>query len=163
MYSLETWYVDVCLTLAEPFIYLGSTDYGQQQDEPVLVVTRHLAYGDVQPLETDLQGHDEVEDEDEVSLGYVILCDSYGCTDSRSQEALFREVSPGRQLSVEYHILLSSSYQVPVLYFSILDPAQSLPQTLDTVYQYLVPDRFQANLQGMAVMGGITKGVSGMH
>lgn len=44
-----------------------------------------------------------------------------------------------------------------------MDSAQSLPQTLDNIYQYLVPDRFQANLQGVGVMGGISKGVSRMH
>jgi hypothetical protein len=40
-----------------------------------LVITRHLVYVhelDLQPLETDFQGHNEVEDEDEVSLDYVM-------------------------------------------------------------------------------------------
>jgi hypothetical protein len=62
-------------TLPWILMYLGFTNYGQQQDEPVLVITRHLVYVhelDLQLLETDFQGHNEVEDEDEVSLDYVM-------------------------------------------------------------------------------------------
>jgi hypothetical protein len=67
--------LEIFPTLPWFFMYLGFTNYRQWQDEPVLVITRHLVYVhelDLQPLETDFQGHNEVEDEDEVSLDYVM-------------------------------------------------------------------------------------------
>lgn len=73
------------------------------------------------------------------------------------QEALVR--TDGRPtLHIEYEILLSSTYQVPVLYFTLHRDDQG-PIGLDGVYQYLVPEPYRKQLKSVGVMGGISFGV----
>lgn len=74
------------------------------------------------------------------------------------QEALIRSDSPPI-LHIEYEILLSSTYQVPVLYFTLHRNDQG-PIGLDGVYQYLVPESYKTQLKSVGVMGGISFGVS---
>jgi hypothetical protein len=76
------------------------------------------------------------------------------------QEALVRKATHVQMATVDYNICLSASYQVPVLYFSLKNTPETDSPTLDALYQHLVPEAFQANLQTVGVMGGITKGVS---
>ncbi|KAL4868761.1 hypothetical protein BDV12DRAFT_92399 [Aspergillus spectabilis] len=59
-------------------------------------------------------------------------------------------------LQVDYDILLSPSYQVPVLYF-VLRRSQK-PLGIDEVYTYLVPDQYKSNIQSVGIMGGISFG-----
>ena len=58
--------------------------------------------------------------------------------------------------TVEYDILLSPTYQVPVLYFRLADVAAGYPTGLDFVYRYLVPADAQSQLQQTSVMGGVS-------
>ncbi|KAL4996846.1 hypothetical protein BDV10DRAFT_195624 [Aspergillus recurvatus] len=69
-------------------------------------------------------------------------------------EALIR-TSSMRELEVDYDILLSPTYQVPVLYF-VLRRADK-PLGIDKVYEYLVPDQHR-NIQNVGIMGGISFG-----
>lgn len=62
------------------------------------------------------------------------------------------------RLHVEYNVLLSQTYQVPVLYFSLRNHAAAAGG-LDAVYNHLVPAQFKTELQGVGVMGGISVGV----
>lgn len=57
---------------------------------------------------------------------------------------------------VEYNILLSPSYQVPVLYITIKDSNRAIPSTIETLYQYVVPEQFKAQVESIGVIGGIT-------
>ncbi|KAJ5347725.1 Autophagy-related protein 3 [Penicillium brevicompactum] len=78
--------------------------------------------------------------------------------DPRSQEddpeALVR-TQPS--LQVDYDILLSSTYQVPVLYFGLRSHNHG-PLGLDEVYQYVVPEQYKQELKSVGVMGGISMG-----
>jgi ubiquitin-like-conjugating enzyme ATG10 len=63
---------------------------------------------------------------------------------------------PTLKVTVEYHIVLSPSYQVPVLYFNIKDPSYRSPPTMDTLYRHLIPPHFKAQAENVGVIGGIT-------
>ncbi|KAJ5257289.1 hypothetical protein N7478_013393 [Penicillium angulare] len=58
----------------------------------------------------------------------------------------------------DYDIVLSSSYQVPVLYFALRWLHQNGPVGLDAVYQYVVPEQYQTQMKTVGVMGGISMG-----
>ncbi|KAK5796785.1 hypothetical protein VI817_006069 [Penicillium citrinum] len=76
--------------------------------------------------------------------------------DRQDAQALVR--TDGRPtLHIEYEILLSSTYQVPVLYFTLHRDDQG-PIGLDGVYQYLVPEPYRKQLKSVGVMGGISFG-----
>lgn len=63
---------------------------------------------------------------------------------------------PSRTISsVEYHILHSTSYRVPVLYFFLYNLPSSMLQRIDTVYEHLVPKHLQFGAKKVGVMGGI--------
>lgn len=72
------------------------------------------------------------------------------------QEALLRISQPS--LQVDYDILLSPTYQVPVLYFGLRWHNHG-PLGLDAVYQYVVPEQYRQELKSVGVMGGISMGV----
>jgi len=55
-----------------------------------------------------------------------------------------------------YDILLSPSYRVPVLYFSISDSQHRYPPSMDTLYSYIIPPAFRAQSEHVGVIGGIT-------
>ena len=78
-----------------------------------------------------------------------------------SQEALIRiNVQPILQL--DYDIVLSPTYRVPVLYFTLRWHNYPGPVGLNAVYQYVVPEQYRQQLQSVGVMGGISFGV-GAH
>ncbi|KAJ5083821.1 hypothetical protein N7456_013248 [Penicillium angulare] len=62
------------------------------------------------------------------------------------------------KLQVDYDIVLSPSYQVPVLYFALRWLHQNGPVGLDAVYQYVVPEQYQTQMKTVGVMGGISMG-----
>jgi len=62
--------------------------------------------------------------------------------------------------TVEYHILLSQSYRVPMLYFFLHKLPIKGPKGIDAVYEYLVPHQYRSGLRDLGVMGGISMGVS---
>ncbi|PWY76173.1 autophagy-related protein Atg10 [Aspergillus heteromorphus CBS 117.55] len=73
-------------------------------------------------------------------------------------EALIRTPVPVACLQVLYDVLLSPTYQVPVLYFQLREDNQPAPLEIDTVYQYLVPDQYKKELRNVGIMGGISFG-----
>jgi ubiquitin-like-conjugating enzyme ATG10 len=79
------------------------------------------------------------------------------CPDSSPQEALVR-AKPQPSLQIDYDILLSPTYQVPVLYFGLRWHNHG-PLGLDEVYQYVVPEQYRQQLKSVGVMGGISMGV----
>lgn len=62
--------------------------------------------------------------------------------------------------SVEYNILLSKTYRVPVLYLQLHGLLPDGPKGLDAIYHYLVPELLAPELQRTGVMGGISMTVS---
>lgn len=77
------------------------------------------------------------------------------CSDPSPQEALVR-AQPS--LQIDYDIVLSPTYQVPVLYFGLRSHSHG-PLGLDDVYQYVVPEQYRQELKSVGVMGGISMGV----
>ncbi|BCS24723.1 ATG3/ATG10 family protein [Aspergillus puulaauensis] len=71
-------------------------------------------------------------------------------------DALIRTHKISERLQVDYDIFVSPIYQVPVLYL-ILRRADK-PLGIDGVYEYLVPDQYKMNIQGVGIMGGISSG-----
>ncbi|KAF2474656.1 uncharacterized protein BDR25DRAFT_384036 [Lindgomyces ingoldianus] len=90
----------------------------------------------------------------------VALGDSQEQSDERElmeydEEAL--EPSPSHQgVVVEYDIVFSPSFQVPVLYFNIKDLLFRFPPTMDTLYRHLIPLQFRSQAEKAGVIGGIT-------
>ncbi|PWY76358.1 autophagy-related protein Atg10 [Aspergillus sclerotioniger CBS 115572] len=73
-------------------------------------------------------------------------------------EALIRAPEPSICLQVIYDVLLSPTYQVPVLYFQLRQDSHPGPLGIDVVYQYLVPDQYRKELESVGIMGGISFG-----
>jgi ubiquitin-like-conjugating enzyme ATG10 len=63
------------------------------------------------------------------------------------------------KLQIDYDIVLSPTYQVPVLYFTLRWQNHQGPLGLDAVYQYVVPEQYRKELKTVGVMGGISFGV----
>lgn len=64
------------------------------------------------------------------------------------------------RLQVDYDIVLSPTYQVPVLYLVLRWHHHDGPVGLDAVYQYVVPKQYQTEVKSVGVMGAISVGVS---
>lgn len=67
--------------------------------------------------------------------------------------------------TVEYHIVLSPVYAVPVLYFTMT--IDSMPASLDQIYQNLIHGsnefitaQLEASIRDVGVCGAISQGVS---
>ena len=77
-------------------------------------------------------------------------------SDSHNQEALIRATEPN-MLHVDYDIVLSPTYQVPALYFTLRWTNHQDPVVgIDGVYRYLVPEQYRKQLKSVGIMGGIS-------
>ncbi|KAJ5736683.1 uncharacterized protein N7483_001808, partial [Penicillium malachiteum] len=121
---------------------------------PSLRITRYM---DVLTDPIHLDRHEAYmtqEDEDPCSdcgFFYVLFL-----TKSTQEELIRSNLKP--RLQVDYDIVLSPTYQVPVLYFALRWLHQNGPIGLDAVYQYLVPEQYQSQVKSVGVMGGISLG-----
>ncbi|KAJ6113705.1 Atg10p [Penicillium sp. IBT 18751x] len=77
--------------------------------------------------------------------------------DDQDPEALIR-TDLGPRLQIDYDIVLSPTYQVPVLYFTLRWHHHQGPLGLETVYQYVVPEQYRKELKTVGVLGGISFG-----
>jgi ubiquitin-like-conjugating enzyme ATG10 len=57
---------------------------------------------------------------------------------------------------VHYDVLLSPSYRVPVLYFTIVDSQHRYPPTPETLHSFVIPPTFKSQTEHVGVIGGIT-------
>jgi ubiquitin-like-conjugating enzyme ATG10 len=78
------------------------------------------------------------------------------------QEALKDKVPSAslNRLRIEYDILLSPSYRVPVLYFRIRDRCTQPVTDVDVVYDCHVPPVYREQLHDVGIIGGISMAVS---
>lgn len=67
-----------------------------------------------------------------------------------------------KTVEVEYNILLSPVYQVPVLHFFLRSSRFLGSDSLKPIYEYLVPEAYRSELEHVGVMGGISMTVSVM-
>ena len=68
-------------------------------------------------------------------------------------------ISEGRHAALEYHVMFSESWQVPVLYFSPIWEDSQEPLSLKEVYDFIVERNSSDVLQDVGVLGGISHGV----
>lgn len=81
------------------------------------------------------------------------------------EEALPRQINHNsRQDSFEinYDILLSPSYSVPVLYFLVRDSNGRLVTGIENVYVLLVPEVYRNQMRDVGIMGGLSMAVSSL-
>ena len=57
---------------------------------------------------------------------------------------------------VHYDVLLSPSYRVPVLYFTVVDSQHRYPPTPETLHSFVIPPNFKTQTEHVGVIGGIT-------
>lgn len=83
-----------------------------------------------------------------------------------TQEELIRQRCRSTKLQVEYNIMLSPTYQVPILYFFVHNvinnsniSAKGPEGLLDIVYNRLVPTQYRSELKDVGIMGGLSIGV----
>ncbi|KAJ9492221.1 hypothetical protein VN97_g975 [Penicillium thymicola] len=103
-----------------------------------------------------LEELEDSQDEDPVCRVLARPRDMSTCPNSSPQEALVR-IKPQPSLQIDYDILLSPIYQVPILYFGLRWHNHG-PLGLEEVYQYVVPERYRQELKSVGVMGGISMG-----
>ena len=84
------------------------------------------------------------------------------------QEAFPRAQAPdlGQDIfQIEYNVILSATYRVPVLYFFPRNGPSSHnrernPYSLDDVYHHMVPTPWKPRIGGVGVMGALSHDVS---
>lgn len=76
------------------------------------------------------------------------------------QEELPLAQHTARSPRVEFSIVLSPVYCVPVLYFSLHDVPASSHASVEQIQDLLVPPHFSAQIKSVGVMGGISMTVS---
>lgn len=106
-----------------------------QDDITFLRITKPLVRPS-QPLNpSDGTGEEEIAEEDD---------DEVAETAASSQAVLY------------YDVVLSPSYRVPVLYFTVSDRQHRYPPTMDTLYSCVIPPMFRTQAERIGVIGGIT-------
>lgn len=79
------------------------------------------------------------------------------------EEALPRQPNHNSQqdeFKIEYDILLSPSYSIPVLYFSVRDSNSQLVIEIERIYLLLVPEVYQSQMRHVGIVGGLSMAVS---
>ena len=74
--------------------------------------------------------------------------------------AVYRDPPIPQVSYVEYHVIHSVSYQVPVLYFFLHNFFPQCPNDIDVLYKSLVPELQRKTLGGIGLLGGIGMVVS---
>ena len=78
----------------------------------------------------------------------------------KTQAAIHPELKRYEQQEVEYHIIYSNSYRVPVLYFFLLNLSAGKVASVDLAYDMLVPKHLRNEILSVGVMGAIGMTVS---
>lgn len=92
-----------------------------------------------EPTETIEEENDDVfEDEDHEAIDRA-------CSFSESET-----------IYIEYSIVRSPAYQVPVLWFTLNRVPAGITTGIDAVYQYLVPEATRSGLRQVGIMGAIS-------
>ncbi|PGG96632.1 hypothetical protein AJ79_09505 [Helicocarpus griseus UAMH5409] len=123
-----------------------------QDDEMVLIIHRNLEKEETVPPRH--ERHAKYEETVDGITGIVPFDDD--------PEELIRQPCYNSKLTVEYNILLSPTYQVPILYFFLRNnnnPSVKGPEgLLDVVYKHLVPAQYRSELRDVGIMGGLSLG-----
>ena len=103
-----------------------------------------------------------VEEETDVENELTDLEDDVGVPFASSRKFLTQLQSILRRLvqtptvTADFSIILSPTYQVPVLWIILPDLPRDGPQGVDAVYHYFVPPTSKAQVKDIGVIGGIS-------
>ncbi|KAI9704368.1 MAG: hypothetical protein M1836_007231 [Candelina mexicana] len=121
----------------------------REREQNYILIRRNLGLSDTSkeseaiPATLSLHGELDIATKDQDDLDHEALQRSY--------------VSPAKPY-VEYHILLSPTYRVPVLYFFLRKTSLKSQADLDAVYKFLVPPQLKTEVLNTGPIGGITMG-----
>ncbi|KAL8944548.1 MAG: hypothetical protein Q9216_000351 [Gyalolechia sp. 2 TL-2023] len=90
---------------------------------------------------------------------YVCGCTAKSRIDRAKQAAIHHNCANEPCPCVEYHVLYSPSYQVPVLYFHLHRLPPTASNGLDAIYEWLVPKDVENGLRNHGIIGGISMAV----
>ncbi|KKZ64820.1 hypothetical protein EMCG_09267 [[Emmonsia] crescens] len=135
----------------------------KQLDDEEITSPRHLKHMG------DTLKNNEVEEDDDDTAETIELHHDDPVLDSDNvrgtQEELIRQRCRSTKLQVEYNIMLSPTYQVPILYFFVHNvinnsniSAKGPEGLLDIVYNRLVPTQYRSELKDVGIMGGLSIG-----
>jgi hypothetical protein len=80
--------------------------------------------------------------------GYLLVRDTFICPSKHRKE-----------IRVDYHVVLSNTWQVPVLYFAPVWTDTVEPLSLKEVYEFIVETSSKDAVEDVGIMGGISHGV----
>ncbi|KAL4797361.1 hypothetical protein BDV19DRAFT_61735 [Aspergillus venezuelensis] len=118
-----------------------------QEHEPVLTISQCFESDPCNPSPDDAYAQLSSAKDDHVS-------DLEACEED--PECFIRTFDKSGRLQVDYDIVFSPTYQVPVLYF--VSQRMGKPLGIDEVYSHLVRDQYRKNIEGVGIMGGISFG-----
>jgi len=75
------------------------------------------------------------------------------------REAFKPPKNGAERVKTDYHVLLSPTWRVPVLYFSTQWMETLTPLTLNEIYEFIVEDSSRNVIDEVGIMGGISHGV----
>ena len=93
------------------------------------------------------------DDKDEVS------CTSQRCElqlYDNDEAELVGKVTNSSMLDLEYHVILSPVYQVPVLYFMLRGPTLSTRMRLEQIVELIVPREWQHPVADGGILGALS-------
>lgn len=66
-------------------------------------------------------------------------------------------MSRSSTIPVEYHIILSPTYRVPVLYFQVLHPLNKVgANSIEQILEHIVPIQLRDHIESIGVLGAIS-------
>ena len=99
--------------------------------------------------ETQVRESDPGRDDDDVSID---------ADDIDTGNQVSRTKSEGPRIVVDYSIVLSPTYCVPVLWFTFMQLPPSGPRGFDAVYEYLIPPTSKRAVQQVGNIGAVSCG-----
>ncbi|KAL8791291.1 MAG: hypothetical protein Q9195_005980 [Heterodermia aff. obscurata] len=146
-------YLHACGHLVESSKSLENTrmriELHDEQEAHFLVISRRFSLQTL-PLAADVALSEQTSNVDEENDEDI---------DDQAVVSVSAHDSPA--CSVIYSIVYSPTYQVPVLYFCFRDlPCPYNPNSVDTVYQLLVPQESRTDIESFSIIGGISMAVS---
>jgi len=100
-----------------------------------------------------------VSDEEDVEVNHIIVAISMPCSIT---QVVAKSPDQDAFAMAKYSIVLSPTYQVPVLYFTLASAASSMTSTIDDVYSLLVEPSRRAEMNSVGIMGAISYAVGAL-
>ena len=100
-----------------------------------------------------------VSDEEDAEVNHIIVAISMPCSIT---QVVAKSPDQDAFAIAKYSIVLSPTYQVPVLYFTLASAASSMTSTIEDVYSLLVEPSRRAEMNSVGIMGAISYAVGAL-